>query len=223
MPINLAGWEWVLLFTLLFLFIVSSAVTLFIILGRLKWPFRVVIMNEEEGKKPIITGRDRARLVAVGDGGEEIFLLKNRKKYKAGVGKRIGRKQIAWVEGEDGYWYNIDFDSFNKSLLKVGLRPLDRNVRLATSSMRKSIEKDYFSKSFMDKYGTLVQFGMFVLVLLVFAGIMWYSFNKQLEIASANQQSSETSKETMELVQKVLSSIENIKTGGSGIVASGNG
>lgn len=220
MPVSLLGWEWILFFVLLILFVSSAAVTTFIILGRLRWPFRVVILESPSGNKAQITGRDRARLVVVGDGGEEIWLLKNRKKYKAGVGKRIGNKQIAWHIGDEGYWYNVDFGDFNKSLLEVGLRPLDRNVRLATSSMRKSIDQRYQTKTWMDKYGNIIYFGMFILVLLAFAGVMWFAFDKQLEIAAATQQSVETSKETMEIAKQVLSSIENIKLGGSGLITS---
>lgn len=221
--LGLTSIELLILGILFFIFFVVSCVVSFVLISRARWKYNVVVMECTKGNKPVITIRDKARLVSIGDGGEEVFYLKRQKKYKAGVGKRIGNNQIAWMIGEDGYWYNIDFSDFNKSLLEVGLRPLDRNVRLSTSAMRKSIEKEFASKNFMDKYGTLIYGGMFFLIILAFGGIMWFAFDKLQEISSSNAQAMETAKEVMELAKQTLSSIDNIKSGGSGLVASGNG
>jgi hypothetical protein len=223
MVLGLATWEFTLLLVLIFFFLASAITTAIIILVRLRWRFKVVILEGTASGNTQIVGRDRARLIAVSDGGEELFVLKKRKKYKGATGKRIGKNQVAWMIGDDGYWYNVDFGNFNKSLYEVGLNPLDRNVRLATASMRKLIEKNYGNKSWMEKYGNVLYFGMFMMVILAFAGVMWFAFDKQLQMASATKESVETSKAVMELAKEVLSNIDNIKsgTGGSGLIASG--
>lgn len=227
MPVVLSNVEWIIFFNLLFIFLGGSVVASVIIIRRVKYPFQATILDDR-GDKPFIRNRERAKLIAMGDDGSEIFYLQKTKKYRAGKGKRIGYRNIIWVIGQDDYWYNSDFKKFSKSLLEVGLIPLDRNIRFATSSLRKLIaEKRYAeNKTFMEKYGTLLSFGMIFLCIIAFAGVMWFSFNKQVEIANANTAGAEASRQTMELASQVLSSIENIRaSGGSGLIPAsiGNG
>lgn len=214
---GLVGWEFVIFAILVLLFLIVAGVTAFIILNRLRWNFKVNILENVAGKGYVIAGKDKARLIAFGDGGEEIFLLKHRKKYRVGYGKRIGTRVIAWAIGQDGYWYNITFGDLDSKLQELGVVPVDRDMRFSTSSLRKGIENRYNEKTWMDKYGTIMYFGLFVLTLLIFGGVMWFAFNKQIQIANINSKSMETTKEVMELAKQVLNNIDNVKNGGSGI------
>ena len=218
--------EAIILIGLFVLFIILSIVFSIVYYIRARWKYNVVVFEDEDNPK--ITLRDKARLVTITDDGGEVFFLRRAKKYKAGQGKRISKdgKQIAWMIDRAGYWYNIDFGNFKKSLASVGLIPLDKNVRFATSGMRRLVDNRYESKGFMEKYGGIVYGGMFFLMILAFAGIMWYSFSKSIEMANINAEGLKTSKETMELAKSVLGIIDNIKSGSSGsglIVASENG
>lgn len=178
---------------------------------RWLWPFAAVIA-ESNGNETKITRRTRARLIGFGDGGEEIFLLKKPKKLRAAYGKRIGLRQILWTIGEDGLWYNTVLGDFNKKLLEVGMLPVERDVRLSGSSIRKGMERDYGNKSFFDKYGTVIQYGIMFIILVSFVGVMWFLFDQQKQISSANL-------EAMKLARDVLASVANLQSGGSGIVA----
>lgn len=203
--------ELIILGLLFFVFLIIGSVVAIVILSRIMWPFKVTIAEAVGNNPPMITRRTRARLIAFGDGGEEIFKLKKPKKLRGAYGKRIGLRQVLWVIGDDGLWYNTEFGNFNKKLLEIGLSPVDRDVRLSNSSIRKGIEKNYGTKSFMEKYGTFIYFGLFMFAILVFSGVMWYVFKSQKEIMSANL-------ETMKLAQEVLSGIANIRSGGTGFI-----
>lgn len=219
---SLPGWELVLFFVLFGVFIIAGAVTVIIILSRLRWQFRVNILQDVDGSGQLkIIGRDKARPIAFGDGGEEIFLLKKNKKYKVSYGKRIGNKTIAWAVGNDGYWYNISLGDLDKRLMEIGVVPVDRDMRYATASVRKGIEQRYNDKTWMDKYGAIMYFGLFFITMLLFAGVMWFAFNQQIKVSQANAASLETAERIMELAGEVLSAIDNIKQGGgSGITPS---
>lgn len=218
--LQLPNWEWFLFGFIIFIFFASGITSLIIILGRLRWKFGVVI-TETINNLTQITGRDRARMIKFGDGGEEIFFLKRRKKYRAGYGKRIGRNQIMWSIGEDGNWYNTTLGNFDKKLLEVGVIPVDRDVRLANSSIRKGINMRYDDKGWMDKYQGFIYASMFFFIILAFAGLMWFAFDKLQDVNSANLQAIETSKEVMELASETLSNIDNIRGGGqSGLYVS---
>lgn len=214
----LPGWELVIFILLFFFFLLSGGVTTIILLSRLRWNYKVTIA-ETAGKESSLSGGDRARLVKVGDGGEELFFLKKRKIYRGAYGKRIGKRHIMWViNNEDGLWYNVTFGDLNKKLMEVGVVPTDRDARMAMAASRKLIDSRYDKKSWMDKYGTILYFGLFTLTLLIFGGVMWFAFDKQLEIAHANAAAIEASKEVMTAAKQVLGIVDNIQSGGSGLV-----
>lgn len=210
--------DWIILGSIFTVFFTASGIVSFILLQKLRWNFRFVEAENIAGTGWTITKRGKCRLVSFGDGGEEIFLLKGKKKYRVAYGKRIGKNQIMWMIGGDGYPYNVSFENLDKKLLEVGVMPIDRDMRYAYSSLRKGIENRYDKKNFMEKYGTLIAFGMLFICILAMIGFMWVGFNGQKEIVSASTESIKTAKEVMELAKEVLANIDNIKTGGSGLV-----
>lgn len=234
---TLPGWEFVLFIALVFIFFVGTVVTCIIVLHNLRWPFKYVVTEDVSGtNNHQITRRGRARLIAFGDGGEEIFFLKNIKKLRVGYGKRIGPKQIMWSIGGDGYWYNVTLGSIDKKLKEIGVNPVHVAVRLAMASMRKGVDSRYNKLDFMQKYGNVVYFGMFLIALMMFGGVMWFAFDKQADISNIFAQSVEAQNKNLdtqlaitnkqgEIVnalgeltgQGTLVSTPNTQGGGSGI------
>lgn len=214
---QLAGWDIVIFFIIIVFFLVAAMTVTIILLVKLRWPYKALVLEETPlyGNSPV--RRDKARLISVGDGGEEVYYLRKAKKYRVAYGKKIAPKYIAWSIGGDGYWYNITFGNVDKKLMEIGVQPVNTDVRYATSSLRKMFDEAYRKKSFMEKYGAVVYFGMFIFVLLIFAGIIWYSTDKQIEIAAANAQAIETAKEIMETSAKLLEANSKLVQGGSGI------
>lgn len=181
-------------------------------LSKLKWPYKVVILENTGGQGYTVSGRDKARLIKFGDGGEEIYFLKGRKKYKIGYGKKIGHKYIAWAIGDDGYWYNIQFENLDKKLSQLGVLPVDRDLRFATSSVRKGIDEKYQSKSFYEKWAVTITIGMLVFAIIANSIGMWYVSKKQVEVAQANAQGAETTLKVLEATQKVLSGLDAVSS-----------
>lgn len=207
---QLPGWQLIVFIALVFIFLLSAGITAFVILRKLRWPFTYVVLEDIAGKGYSISRKGRARLVGFGDGGEEMFLLKSINKYRVGYGKRTGAKQIGWAIGEDGLWYQFSFGDLNKKLLELGVQPTSVNVRMGMSSLRKGIDNRYEQKSWIEKFGPILYFGMFILVLFIFAGIIWYSMSKQIEIARISAESINASRETQQASQKTLSLVDNI-------------
>jgi hypothetical protein len=214
---NLPGWEKIIFITLVVLFLVAGIITAIILLSRRAWPYKVLILENQTGHGSRPKYRDKAKLVSIGDGGEEIFYLKKTKKYRVAYGKYIGHNYIAWTIGRDGYWYNTTFGDVDKNLLEVGVMPVDRDMRYATSAVRKLVKDAYESKTFLEKYGALVYGGMFLFMILIYGGVMYYSFSQQAKVAAANTDGVKTVERVMEVVQQVTSNLDNICSGGSGI------
>lgn len=214
--------EWIIVGVLFGVFFISAIVTTIVIFYKRRWNYSFVVLEKGDGKKYSISMRGKCRLVNFGDGGEEIFHLRGMGKWRVAYGKRISKNQVMWVVGKDGYWYNSDFDDFDEKLLKVGVMPIDRDMRYAYASVRKGIENRYNKQNFMDKYGTLISFGMLFICILAMIGFMWFNFSQQKKIIMANAEATKTSKEVMELASSVLANIDNIKSGGSGYIQTGN-
>ena len=216
--LGLPTWQLAVLAGLLLLFLIAGGVVTWIVLNRYYWPFKVTIMEAVGNQTPKITRRTRAKLIAFGDGGEEIFQIKRPRKLRAAYGKRIGLREILWVIGEDGLWRNTDFGNFNRKIKEIGLLPIDRDIRLSNSSIRKGIETSYGTKSFLEKYGTIVTYSLFFIMILAFIGAMWFMFDQQKDISSSNLAAAETSERVLEAAASVVNSLANVQTGGSGFV-----
>lgn len=210
--------EWIIVIILFAVFFISAIVTTIVIFYKRRWNFSYVVLEKGDGKKYAISSRGKCRMISFGDGGEEIFYLRNTKKWRVAYGKRIAKNQIMWVIGQDGYWYNADFDDFDRKLMKIGVMPIDRDMRYAYASVRKGIDNRYEKQNFMDKYGTLISFGLFFILVISMIGFQWFNFSQQKKMASTNLEASKVNRETMELASDVLKNIDNIKSGGSGAV-----
>ena len=209
--------EIIILIALFGIFFIASGVVTGVLLYYQRWNYKFEITENINGTV-VRTKKGRCRLVAFGDGGEEIFYLKKPKKWRVAYGKRIGKNTIGWHIGEDGYWYNYSYGNFDKRMRELGVNPVDRDMRYAYASARKGLENRYDKKNFMEKYGTVIAFGMLFLCIIAMGAFLWVGFNGQQKVASINAQSMTTAKEVMEASKSLISSLANLKlnSGGSG-------
>lgn len=210
------GIEWIIFIVLVVIFLISGGVIGFIFLYRYIWNYTYVVIDESTGT-PLISKKGRCKLMSFGDGGEEVFFLKGVNKWRASYGKRIGKNQICWVIGDDGYWYNIGFEGLNKKLRTLGILPVDRDMRYANSSIRKGIENRFNDKTFAEKYGSFILIGLLVIGIIAYGVGQFYAL-KQINVGLAtNSKASETNKEVMEIASKVVASLAQLQNGGTGL------
>lgn len=214
---GVAVWQLYLFFGVVFIFLITGGIIAFIVFDKYRWKFKVSVIENPTGNNWEVTRRDRARLIKFGDGGEEIYLLKRHKVYRIGYGKFFGRNHLAYAIDKSGYWYNIKLGDFDNTLKQIGIVPIDRDLRFASASLRKGIENRYNQKTFMEKYGVVIAFGMLFLCICALGVASYYNISKQKEIASLGVETMKLQKEVLEF-QKT--NIAEIKTsgGGSGIV-----
>lgn len=212
---------WVIFGIAFFLFFVLSIVAAVFILNRLRWNFRWVLLEEMPNGQSQIVKKGRARLMSFGDGGEEIFYLKNMKKWRVAYGKRIAKNQVAWATGQDGYWYNIGFGPIDKKLREVGVYPVDRDMRYAYASARKGIDNRYDKKTFMEKYGTVIAFTMLFFCILAMGLFIWLGYTGQAKIANLNVQSLQIQKDVLTTTNDIVTRLGNLKSAGTSGIAPG--
>lgn len=213
--------EYWILGGLMFIMFASAAIVTFVQMNKRIWDHSYNLLTKPAGYWVIKRGK--CKLINFGDGGEQVFLLRRQNKFRTAYNKFIANKTILWVEGDDGYWYNCTFGDFNKALLEVGIKPVDRDARYANTVIRKGIENRYNTKSFIEKYGMYI-FGGILLLMVIGYGVSTYYTAKINKDARAQDHDAQLKMAEIQLQitqenKNILASIANIKDErGSGYV-----
>ena len=164
-----------------------------------------------QGYQPVF--KDRARLVKIGDGGEEVLYLLKRKQYRTAYGKKMGKNIYWFAKGQDGYYYNVLLGDVDAKMGMLDIEPIDRDMRYMHVAIRKNIQDRYRKQNFMEKYGTYIMSGIFLIIMM--AGI-WFQMDKLKDISAESAKSIATAAEVHKDTASIIASLDNI-CGGSGL------
>lgn len=181
---------------------------------RRAYPFEVIIHNDQRGSNtsPIVD-KDRARLIKVGEHGEQLYWLRKNKCARIGYGKYVGHRKIAWVI-EDGLWFNIIYSRVDKKLKELGIEPLDRNSRLAAESIV-TLMDNQFKKKGMDKLQVVLIAGA-IIAIAIMSWAFWKGMNVMKETSTANAESQRLNNE---IVGKQLEANRNFTDSMKDVIA----
>ena len=164
---------------------------------------------------PTKTFFDTARLIKVGDGGEEILLLRKKKEYRTAYGKKMGNNEYWFVKGQDGYWYNSVMGDFDAKMGMLDIEPIDRDMRYMNTAIRKNIQDRYRKVGIMEKYGSLIIGGVFLIIMGI---LVWLLIGKAGDLIKTATASQEVGKQTLEVVRAALANVDKVCSGGAGYV-----
>lgn len=181
---------------------------------------KIIVYENISGQGYQKTYTDTARLVKLGDGGEELLFLRKKKVYRTAYGKKMGQREYWFAIGQDGYWYNVALGDLDAKMGMLDIEPIDRDMRYMHVAVRKNITERYKKLNFMEKYGSYLMIAIALLILVIGT---WFNFDKQAEIVATNQLGADTYLKVAEKSEKIISSLDNICSGGSGIVPVGGG
>jgi len=160
-----------------------------------------------------VTFKDRARLVKIGDGGEEILYLRKKKVYRTAYGKKMGKNTYWFAVGQDGYWYNILLGDLDAKMGMLDIEPIDRDMRYMHVAIRKNITERYKKIGFMEKYGTIMINGIFLIIMII---ALWLLIDQIGELVGQATNAVNAAKEVIAPVTEALSRADTICAGGSG-------
>jgi len=161
-------------------------------------------------------GKEKARLIKIGDGGEEILFLKRRKQYRTAYGKKMGKNVYWFAKGQDGYWYNVLLGDLDAKKAMLDIEPVDRDMRYMHVAIRKNIQERYNKTGFMDKYGSWIMGGV---MMLIFLGGMWFLLDQIGSLLGEASGAVSAVSKLVEPINEALSRVDSICSGGSGIRA----
>lgn len=198
---------------IVFVFIIIGGIIIWSYFQRKMYNKKIVLFENIGNTGYQKTGEDVARLVKVGDGGEEILFLKNRKCYRTAYGKKMGKETYWFAVGQDGYWYNIVLGDLDAKMGMLDIEPVDRDMRYMHVAIRKNIQERYRKINFMEKYGQMIANFIFLIIMLV--GI-WFLINKLTTATGQIIQAMDLNAGMLETLKGALSNIDNLCSGARG-------
>lgn len=221
--INITGfisstWIYVLLVCIIgVIIIIAIALLLFY-----KTYNRKVIVFENisgQGYQPAI--KTRARIIKVGNSGDEILKTLAGGYYLSAYGRKMGKNTYWYAKGSDGYLYNILIGDLDTKKAMLDIDPIDSDVRHFHVGISNLSHNTYDKKSFMEKYG--VHLLMFAFLIVLIAG-MWLIIGQIGKATTSLSTTAETNKEVLKALGGVLKGADNIQAktnSNSGIVSAG--
>lgn len=205
--------NWILILAII-LFMIAGIIIIYVVLTMRAYNKTIILFENIAGQGYQVVLKDKARLIKVGDGGEEVLFLRKKKVFRTAYGKKMGKQTYWFAIGQDGYWYNIVLGDLDAKMGMLDIEPIDRDMRYMHVAIRKNIAERYRKVKFMEKYGTLIMGSVFFLIILIG---LWLLLDKIGEI-SANSAGAVKAAADLQVVSKqIISSLDNICTGGAGI------
>lgn len=207
------GWT-ITIVAIMIMFLIGGAVIFWLMYSWKVFKYKIIVFENLGGRgfQPVL--RDRARLIKLGDGGEEVLFLKKQKVYRTAYGKKMGKNTFWFAIGQDGYWYNIVLGDVDAKMGMLDIEPIDRDMRYAHVSIRKNISDRYKSKKLITAASVVVG-GIILTVIIMLIG-NWFLLNKIAEIMTSSSSTIEAAEKVVDSTQSLLASLNNV-CGGSGV------
>ncbi len=199
---------------LLVLIIVIGAVLTWFVVKRKKYRNKIIIFEKIDGKMTR-TGTDRAMEMKYGQSGDTIFLTSKSKRYLPRPTIQTGAREFWYYIREDGELINFGIEDIDANMKKAKVHYLDKEVRYARTQIQRNLKERFDKKSWIAENWTVVAGIGFVAMI----GIMtWLLFDKWIDLAGATNSGVDAARLVLEEAKKVVASLDNICTGGSGLL-----
>lgn len=202
-------------FALLIVFSLIAGGIAYLLVHKKKYKNQIVVFKKIGGQfKPAI--RDRAMEMKHGTDGTTIFYLKRLKKIIPTPSMQVDTNMYYFFERADGEWINFLPGDFDEQSKRMGAHFLDkemRHVRLALeSNLSNRLEK---KPTWLAEHWTMIAGIGFIAIIGVMTFLL---FDKWIELAAVTNAGVENAGDVMSKVSDILGAMDNICTGGSGIV-----
>ena len=170
---------------------------------------RITLYENISGQGWKKTFTDRARLVKIGNSGEEVLYLLKKKVYRTAYGKKMDTNEYWFAVGQDVYWYNFVLGDLDAKMGILDIEPIDRDMRYMYVAISMLSDQEYTKKTFFEKYGLFMMNFFFMCVMLI--GI-WFLLNKIGGIATAMDQAVKSVPAIQQTSKEIVGALGNICT-----------
>jgi len=206
---------WLVIILIFVLFAATGGIIVYMIYINRLFNKRIIIFENIAGQGYQNTGNDKAKVLKIGEGGEELLFLRKRKVYRTAYGRKMGKNTYWFAVGQDGYWYNILLGDLDTKMGMLDIEPIDRDMRYMHVAIRKNIQDRYKAKK-MEKITAIVVGGIVLVTLILVIG--GYFIMRQMgESAKLTGKNVEALKPLADTLNRIAGNLDTICSGGSGI------
>lgn len=205
---------WITIIALIVLILVLIGIFVWFYLQHKKYFIKIRDFENISGQGYQLVGRNTARLMKIGDGGEELLFLRKGKTFRTAYGRKMGKNEYWFSKGQDGYWYNTVLGDLDAKMGMLDIEPIDRDMRYMHVAIRKNIQDRYKKKEGMEKYAPLIISFLFVVVMIV---AIWLLIGKVGDLIAVASQNIEASKPVADALTNAISKLDTFCSGGSGL------
>jgi len=193
------------LIIILIAFLILTGLTILIILYiRKKKYFITIPLYQNIGNTPTRIGTFKARIIPIGKAGDKLWYVGKVKKYLPPATLQSAPNEfIHWVRA-DGEWINIALQDVDLASKKLNVKLIEQDMRSNRLATDKILEQRLLQKGFWEKWGVVIGYSIFFVVIAISMIIIFYQYSKVVEL-------------TGELISKASRLVEaaNIKGGSS--------
>lgn len=209
------GLSMIIILLVLFLAVVLGAGIIIYYYFKKQYKYTINIFEEINGSF-YPSRKDKARVKRIGVLGDEILYLQKSKKIVPMPQYQTGVNTFWFFIRGDGEWVNFKLKNLDEASKEAGAVFLDKEMRYARTQLSQ-INKDKFQKaSFLEKYGGIIAYTLLILVTSIGFFLL---IDKLVEVAGTINNAINSIPPILEELNRVLGSLDTIKTGGSGLAA----
>ncbi len=158
---------WITVICIILILALVGCIVIWLIYQKRVYNKKIIIFENVAGQGYQNTGKDSARLVKCGDGGEELLYLRRKKVYRTAYGRKMGKNTYWFAIGQDGYWYNILLGDLDAKMGMLDIEPIDRDMRMMHVAIRKNIKDRYQKEGLWAKHGVFIMSSIFLLIMII--------------------------------------------------------
>ncbi len=171
-----------------------------------KYNLKIEVFQKVSGRYERVA-MDKAMIIKLGRGGDQIFLLKKHKKYITKGRLQIARNTYWYLIREDGEWINISIEDFDKKMRELKVNYLHEEMRYTRAALQKFLKDNYDKTSFLQKYGGLLAYSLLIIITGIFVFLI---MGKGMDLMQTMNSVMETTKDVIETQKNILASLDNI-------------
>jgi len=130
------------------------------------------------GSRVIKIAEYKAMDYSISMAGDKLWYVPKAKKY-IGVGSlQSAPNEYSYFEREDGEWINFEIPDIDEKMKKAGVKYLQQDMRSQRIAISNILEQRFSDqKSWWDKYGNLVTYTIFYLVVAISMVVIFYQWS----------------------------------------------
>ena len=130
------------------------------------------------GNTPMEKWKDTAKVVPVGRAGDNLFLLRRRKRYLPPPLIQGGINTWYYWERKDGELINIGFENVDLAQKKMGAHFVDVDMRMQRLGIEKNLQYRLQDQTFWQKHGQMIINVMFYVIVTMMVIVLFNQFGK---------------------------------------------